>query len=113
MQQQFSDRADNSETLGIRALGFLIKRPADFAHFLATSGLTQAELMHAPYNRDQLSSALEFLLVHEGILSQFSLMTGRSVEAVYEAWRSLARGSWPHRAPPAVSVRSWRMTPHP
>jgi len=91
MQPDFADAAVNSETLGIRAVGFLLSRPPDLAHFLDAMGYAREDLERFPSSRRQLVAALEYLLIHEGLLLQFTLATGKPLEAVYEAWRAIAR----------------------
>ena len=106
MQQNFSDAA-GFESLGVRALGFLLNRPADFALLLASTGLTCEDFVRTPCGRDQLTAALEFLLANEAILLRFARTTGWSPEAVYEAWR-VSRPSWAHRSAPGNEERPWR-----
>lgn len=91
MQHDFPDAVMNSESLGIRVLGFLLSRPYDLADFLDAMGLVREDLERFPCSPHQLVAALEYLLIHEGLLLQFTLATGRPLEAVYEAWREIGK----------------------
>ena len=106
MLQAPSDVTDQSESLGIRALGFLLSQPAEFALFLAHTGLNRGDFGCVPYREGQLSAALEFLMANEAILLRFVRRTGRPPETIYEAWRAIGKASWVKRAPPG-GERSW------
>ena len=91
MPHDFPDAAINSESLGIRALGFLLSRPTDLADFLDAMGMVREDLECSPCGQHQLTAALEYILIHEGLLLQFTLATGRPLEAVYDAWRAIGK----------------------
>ena len=112
MQQNFPDAA-GSESLGLRALGFLLNRPADFALLLASTGLTCEDFVRTPCGQDQLIAALEFLVMNETVLLRFARATGWSPEAVYEAWRIMSRPSWAQRSVPRNEERPWRAISYP
>lgn len=109
MQQERPDTVTHSESVGIRALGFLCSRPMDFARFLATTGLEPEDLTHAPYGHDQLAAALEFLVTNEATLQGFARLTNRSPETIYDAWRIICQAATTRGESLGGRGKAWRV----
>ncbi len=75
------------DTVAIRALGFLANNRDDLQRFLEWAGLSHADLRRHPLEPGHLAAVLDFLVMNETTLLDFSRKTDLPPEAAYEARR--------------------------
>ena len=89
-------RQDFAETVGLRALAWLVGEEARLAAFLSASGTGPAELRRRAQEPELLGAVLDFVLSEDRHVLAFAEAAGLAPEAVQEARAALPGGGLPH-----------------
>lgn len=83
-----ADTFDGSETLAIRAFGFLLNSGVETERLFSHIGIKQADLVR-PLRPEQMAATLDFLIKNEAALLNFARTVDVPPHAAYEARRLL------------------------
>lgn len=87
----------DSETIAIRALGFIAADPELLPRFLALTGIEASAIRHAAREPGFLAGVLQFIIAHEPTLLRFCEEAEIAPSAISVALRQLPMGDDRHQ----------------